>query len=271
MNVAVATGGLHANLRVFLIGGGISYRALFNWIRPSIYVPTMLGGPLFQILFFTYVGRYSGLRDDSFFVIGNAVQVCAMSTIYGMTMTLANERYFGTLSSLLATPANRLALFAGRAVAPILNGLVVSAFGFAVGWVLLDLAVPASALPALALVIVVTVASCTGLGMVLGSIGLRLRDVFFASNLAYFLMLLLCGVNVPVEELPGWLQALSTRLPLTHGIEAARALASGAAFGDITGTITKEAAIGLIYGLGAYGLFRFFEAQGRRAGALDTF
>src|SRR5207248_8835275 len=29
--------------RVFFIGGLISYRALFNWIRPYHYIPTMLG------------------------------------------------------------------------------------------------------------------------------------------------------------------------------------------------------------------------------------
>jgi hypothetical protein len=36
-------------LRVFLVGGGIAYRALFNWLHPAIYIPTMLGMPLFQI------------------------------------------------------------------------------------------------------------------------------------------------------------------------------------------------------------------------------
>ena len=35
-------------LRVFFVGGVISYRALFNWIRPAMYIPTMFGSPLFQ-------------------------------------------------------------------------------------------------------------------------------------------------------------------------------------------------------------------------------
>ena len=43
-----------------------------------MYTTTMLGSPLFQILF-TYLGRFAGLQDDTFFVVGNAVQVCAMS------------------------------------------------------------------------------------------------------------------------------------------------------------------------------------------------
>ena len=66
-----------AAARVFAVGGVISYRALFNWIQPGIYVTTMLGSPLFQILFFTYLGRYAGSEDDAFFIVGNAIQVAA--------------------------------------------------------------------------------------------------------------------------------------------------------------------------------------------------
>ena len=261
---------LRRDFRLFFVGGLISYRALFNWLHPKIYIPTMLGGPLFQILFFTNLGRFSGLETDSFFVVGNAVQVCAMSSIYGMTMTIANERYFGTLSSLLATPANRFALFLGRAVPPIANGILVSAFGFAVGIAFLDFRPPASSFGALAVIVLVTVVSCTALGMLLGSIGLRARDVFFASNLMYFLTLLLCGTNVPLETLPGWMQAVGRSLPLTHGIEAARSVAGGAALGDVSGLIRTEFLIGGAYALGAYVLFRVFEIEGRRRASLEA-
>lgn len=260
-----------ASLRVFWVGGRISYRALFNWISPGMYVTTMLGSPLFQILFFTYLGRFAGAEDDLFFVVGNAVQVSAMSGIYGMTMGIANERQFGTLSSLLATPASRLAIFSGRALPFIANGLVVSAFGFFVGWAFLGVSVAAGSIAALTVVVAVTAASCTGLGMLIGSIGLRARDVFFASNLVYFLMLLVCGVNVPVDALPGWLEAIGSALPLTHGIEAAREVAAGVALGDVAGLVATEAAIGAAYALAGYVLFRLFELEGRRHASLETY
>ena len=261
---------LRRAVRLFFIGGLISYRALFNWLHPKIYIPTMLGGPLFQILFFTSVGRFSGVESDSFFVVGNAVQVCAMASIYGMTMTIANERYFGTLSGLLATPANRFALFLGRAVPPIANGLFVSAFGFAVGLTFLDFRLPASSFAPLAAIVLVTVMSCTALGMLLGSIGLRARDVFFASNLMYFLTLLFCGTNVPLDVLPGWMQAVGRSLPLTHGIEAARRVAAGVPFGDVSSQVWTELSIGVVYAVGAYVLFRVFEFEGRRRASLEA-
>lgn len=260
-----------AAVRVFVVGGAISYRALFNWISPGMYVTTMLGSPLFQILFFVYLGRFAGSQDDSFFVVGNAIQVAAMSGIYGMTMGIANERQYGTLQPLLATPANRLAIFAGRALPFIVNGLVVSTFGFAVSWLLLDFRPADGSVPALGVAVVVTTSSCVALGLLIGSLGLRARDVFFGANLVYFLMLLVCGVNIANDDLPGWLAAVGRCLPLTHGIEAARGIAGGDSLGDVSGLLWTEALVGLAYATAAYGLFRFFEAEGRRRASFETF
>jgi len=234
-----------------------------------MYATTMLGSPLFQVLFFAYLGRFSRLQDDTFFVVGNAVQICSMAAIYGMTMGIANERNFQTLSPLLATPANRLALFLGRALPQIASGLFVSTFGFGVGLLLLDFHLGWSQIPPLALVLVVTVASCTCFGLLLGSIGLRARDVFFISNLVYFLMLLFCGVNVPLDALPGWMEAIGRSLPLTHGIEAARRLADGATLGGVAGLLGVELAIGAAYMALGYGLLRFFETMSRRHATLE--
>jgi ABC-2 type transport system permease protein len=258
-------------LRVFFVGGLISYRALFNWIRPYVYVPTMLGAPLFQILFFTYLGRYSHAGGgDAFFVVGNAVQVCGMSSVYGMTMAVANERWFGTLGPLLASPANRVAVFLGRGVPVFANGLLVSAFGFGVGALLLHFRPPAHSLPALALVVCLTTVSCTTFGMVLGCIGLRSKDFFFAANLAYFLMLLFCGVNIPLSALPGWMSAIGRALPLTHGIEAARRIAAGAGVAEVSGLLWTELAIAAAYAAAGYVFFRVLERSSRRSAVLDS-
>ncbi|HEY6030991.1 MAG TPA: ABC transporter permease, partial [Gaiellaceae bacterium] len=245
--------------RVFFIGGVIAYRGLFNWIRPAIYIPTMLGGPLFQMIFFTKLGQFAQAEDTAFYVVGNAVQVCAMSSIYGMTMAIANERNFRTLAPLLASPANRAAVFLGRGVPVLANGLVVSVFGFAVGIAFLGFRPAAHSLPALAAVVVVTAASCTAFGMLLGSIGLRAKDFWFAANMSYFLMLLFCGVNIPLSTLPGWMSAISRCLPLTHGIEAARRVAAGATLADVSHLVATELLVGACYAAAAFLLFRVLE------------
>jgi ABC-2 type transport system permease protein len=257
--------------RVFFIGGVIAYRGLFNWIRPSMYIPTMLIGPIFQILFFAYLGRYSRLQNDAFFVVGNAIQASAMSAVFAGTMTIANERSYQTLSPLLATPANRFAIFMGRSLPVMASGLVVSAWGFFMGRLLLDFHPSPSSIPALAVVVVVSVASCTAFGLTIGSVGMRARDGFMSANIAYYLMWLLCGVNIPLDALPGWLAQIGRLMPLTHGIAAGREVAAGAALSSVSGLVWTELGVGAAYAAIAFALVRWFEFEGRRRASLETY
>jgi len=258
------------NLRVFFVGGYLSYRALFNWMHWSYYIPTMLGAPLFQVLFFAYIGRFAEVKNDEFFVVGNAVQLSAMAGIYGTAMTVGGERWTQTLSPLMASPANRLPLFLGRSLPLIANGIVTSAFAFGVGWLLLDFEMSAGQIPALAVVVVASAFACTALGLTIGALGIRARDVFFLANLVVYLLVLLSGANIPLESLPNWMEQISRAIPLTHGIEAARAVADGATLGEVGSLVWTELGIGAAYAALGYTLFRAFELEGRRRASLET-
>ena len=252
-------GSLRAAWRVFWHGGLLSYGALFNWARPSIYIPTLIGGPTFQIFFFAALGSYATDRSPAYFAIGNAVQVSALAGVFGMTMAIANERWFGTLPALLATPANRAAVFAGRFMPFIVNGLLVSLYAFGLGVVFLGVRLAPGSLAVAGLALLVTVFSCTAIGALQGAISLRLRDGLFGANLVTMAILLFCGVNIPLAELPGWMQAIGNMLPFTHGVEAVRQAADGAGFDQVGGLIGIEALVGIAYAVLAFALFVLLE------------
>jgi ABC-2 type transport system permease protein len=258
-------------LRVFFVGGLTSYRALFRWLNPWVYVPIMLVYPIFQILFFAYLGRGAGLESDTFFLIGNAVSVTAVACLFGMGQVIGNERWFQTLPVLLSSPASRLALFLGRSLPTMLNAIFVSAFSLAVGAIVLGVTIPASAVEGLAFAILACSFSCTGLGLCFGALGLRGRNVLIFANLVDGLILVICGVNVPLQELPGWVQTISRGLPLTHGIEAARRVVAGASAGAVAHLLVVEVLIGIVYLLAGIALLRLFELEGRRTASLETF
>ena len=111
------------SLRIFFIGGLTAYRALFNWLSPWIFVPTLVIAPIFQILLFVYIGRSAGVQSDEFYVIGNAVQYASIPCLFAMTNAIAGERYQQTLTYILVTPAGRMPLFLGRALPVIANAL----------------------------------------------------------------------------------------------------------------------------------------------------
>jgi ABC-2 type transport system permease protein len=257
------------SLRIFFIGGLTSYRALFHWLTPWILIPTFLIAPLFQILLFVYIGRTAQLESDRFYVIGNALEYSAIPCLFAMGQTISGERWQQTLAFILGTPARRLPLFLGRALPVILNGMLVAAFGLAVGSAMLGVHIPLSAIAPLALVIVVTAFACTGLGLVNAALALRVREVAVASNIIFGLLLVFCGVNVPLHDLPVWMRTIAEGLPLTHGIRAARRLAEGASLASVQWLVLAELLIGCIYVVVGYLLLRALELESRRRATLQ--
>ncbi len=259
------------NLRLFWQGTLLSYIALFAWLRPVTYMASKILMPLAQILFFTFLGSYaSGGTNVDFYVIGNAIQIVAISGIYGVTFSIGGDRWAGTLPYLFATPANRLTLFFGRAFMHIIDG-ALGVF-IALGWGALLFGVDFSQtnFSALTLTILVTTLSTCGLGLLMGCLSLITANVMFVNNTVYFLLLIFSGANVALETLPNWMQAVSRALPLTRGIEASRALIAGGSLADISPLLLNELGIGFIYGIFGYFLFTWFELQAKKRGTLET-
>jgi ABC-2 type transport system permease protein len=258
------------NLRIFVLGGLTSYRALFTWLSPWILIPTFLISPLIQILLFAYVGRASGVGSDAFFLIGNAVLYTATPCLFAMSNTIGGERYQGTLPLLLASPARRIPLFLGRAVPVILNGFFVALFGLVSGALVLGVRLPLGSLGPLVLVVAVATFACTGLGLVTAALALRVRETAVLANVVFGLLMIFAGVNVPLSILPDWMAAAANWMPLTHGIGAAREVAAGRPLADTTPALAAEAGLGILYtGIGLV-MLAFFERESRRRATLDT-
>ena len=255
------------SVRIFFLGGLISFRALFSFLRPEIYIPSMLVAPIFQILLFVYIGRSAGLESDEFYVVGNAIQYAAVPCLFAMIFTISGERYQRTLGYLLVTPAPRLPLFLGRALPVVVNGFFVAVFSLVVGGVIVGIDVPASSVPALLLAALVSAFGCTGFGLLGAGVGLLLREQAVLANIMFGLLLVFTGANVPVDDLPGWMQAVSEVLPFTHGIEAARRIADGTALA--AGLLGWELLVGFVYVIAGYAFIRGAERASRRFATLE--
>ena len=255
--------------RIFLVGGLTSFRALFYWLTPWIYVPTVLVAPIFQILLFAYIGRSAGLESDKFYLIGNALQYASIPCLFAMAQMVGGERYQNTLSAILVSPAPRIPLFFGRSLPVVVNGAFVSAFSLLVGALVLGVHLPVSSLAPLLLVVVISAFSCTGLGLVNAAASLRIRENAVLSNVIFGFLLIFTGANVPLDDLPSWISTAAQGMPFTHAIKAARELAAGASLGDVRGLVGAELLIGAIYGVAGYSLLRWFEVLSRRYATLE--
>jgi ABC-2 type transport system permease protein len=256
--------------RVFFVGGTYAYRALFAWASPYAYVPIVLAQPIFQIVFFAYLGRAAHLEDDTFFVVGNGLQAISLPTIFGMLFTLDGERRGHTLMPLLATPANRVALVLGRSLPHMLNGIVVGTWGLVMGSVVLDTSIDVAAAGPLAAAIATAVVSCVGCGLVVGSLSLRYRNGIALGNGVSAFLLVCSGANIPRRSLPTAFRWIGDGLPLTHAIEAARRGVAGAELSSVASLLGVELLVGATYGAVGFLLIRVFERAGRRTASLDV-
>jgi ABC-2 type transport system permease protein len=256
--------------RLFWQGAILGYVALFHWLRPIQYAASKIVMPLAQMFFFVYLGTFAtGMDNASFYIVGNALQIAAVSGIYGVTMSIGGERNEGTLPYLFGTPANRMLIFLGRAFMNIMDGAFGVVIAFVWGVVLMGLDLSHANLGALALTIVITTLSTCGFGLLLGSLALVTVNVMFINNLVYFMLLILSGANVPLQSLPAWIQAVSSALPLTRGIAAARMLVEGASTAEVAPLLWGEFGIGLTYSLLGFLLFTLFEIEAKRRGTLE--
>lgn len=258
------------SLRIFFIGGLMSYRALFGWMNPWIFIPSLLISPVCQILLFAYIGRSAGVGNDEFYVIGNALNYAAIPCMFAMTFTIGGERFGQTLGLVLATPARRIPLFLGRSMPVIINGWFVAMFGVVVGTWLLDAHIPSDAWLQIALVVAVGSLASTGLGLVMGAINLVYRDGATMGNVFFLLLLIFTGTNVALDDLPGWMAAIGRCLPLSHAIEATRMLGDGATWAAVQGLVGTELLIGTIYLVIGLAAIRLFEHLSRTGATLDN-
>jgi ABC-2 type transport system permease protein len=260
------------NLRLFWQGALLSYVALFRWMRPYQYVASKILMPLAQMFFFVYLGTYAtGVDNKSFYIIGNALQIASVSGIYGMTFSIGGDRDNGTLGYIFGTPANRLVVFMGRAFMNIMDGAFGVVIAFAWGVILMGLDLSKTSIPALTITIFITTVSTCGLGLLLGCVALITVNVLFVNNFVYFLLLIFSGANVPLAELPAWIQSISYMLPLTRGIIAAREIVGGAGLMDVAPLLLGEFGVGLAYFFMGYILFAVFEVVAKRRGTLEVF
>lgn len=255
-------------MRLFFVTADYSFRALFHWLRPVPYLINRLLFPLVQLTFFALVGQYGGSQPLSYYLVGNAIGVATLST-FGVSQAVADERWQGTLSYLLASPAPRVPVFFGRAAYHIVDGLLNMAAAFALAVFVFGLRLPFEGLAGIALATIVATIALCGVGLLLGALAYIFLDAILLANWAMFILLLLTGMNVPLAELPGFAAAIGEALPLTRSIAAARLYAAGAPLDAGLALLAADLAIGAAYAVAGYVVFGWLETRSRIQGRLE--
>jgi ABC-2 type transport system permease protein len=248
----------------------LSYKALFSWLNPQVYLFVMVINPLSQLLFFSILVRvvYDGEGLPGY-VASNALLLCVMNSVFGIMTVVTSDRRMGTLQLVVASPANKGSLFLARSLFHILNGFFTAVLGFASGMLIFGLNISYQVFLPLIVVWIVSIFAACGLGLVIASFCLWSPSMHLWSNLLANLLLLLSSANYPRYVMPEWMTQISNLFPLTRGVEATKQLIN---VGDSSGVFIlmgEEFLLGTLFFVIGILLIRYAEFLARVRGTLE--
>jgi hypothetical protein len=147
--------------------------------------------PIALTLVFGSVGRYAqGTAAGP--VVGGMMIGVAFASVYGITLSIANERQFGTMGVWLATPQRLGTGIAVKALPHLVDGQLGALLTLGVACAAFGIGISPTRCAALLLCSVVAGLATAGFGVAIAACSVRFRDVFTAPNLAESL-LIVCG------------------------------------------------------------------------------
>jgi ABC-2 type transport system permease protein len=213
---------------------GIARRGLLKFLRtPQLVVLGTVQGAMFLLIFrYVFGGAIgSGGLDYVDFLVPGFVTAGILFSAIGAATGVAEDLQQGFIDRLRSLPIPRSAVLAGRALADTAMqvwGLVITvAIGFAVGFRIHGSL--AEALAAFGLLVVLGFA----FEWLFITLGLFTGTAQAAQGLAFLVIVMpltfVSSAYVPVESMPGWLQAVAEHQPITVMVDAVRALTQGPA------------------------------------------
>jgi ABC-2 type transport system permease protein len=226
---------------------------------------------LSQMAFFVFVGLF--IRGPSvvpFIAIGNALQTVSWNTVFSVINITSHDKWDGTLPLVLATPASRLPLFIGRAMIHVFDGMLSVAVSFFFAAYIFKVDFGQANWLALVLTVFVTALTMAGFGLLIGGLSFYFREPLIFANIFLFTLLIFCGINFPVQDLPQFVQPVSYAIPLTYGVSAARSAIAGASLFEITSFLGPQILVGSVAIALGYIFFRSFENVARKTGRIEA-
>ena len=262
---------MRAALRQFFSGARVSWGIYLANLRPAVFFFATIPRTLFQALFFVFLAQAAGGSDlAKFALIGNAVHVAAFMAIIFIAGAIEMEKWSGTLAFVIAAPTKWLPSMIGRSMADYTHALFNSAI---ILFVFIPFFAPGTLLTNLlrsAPLFILTLASVSTLGWIVGALALPVRWGTTIANIVGYIMLLVCGINLPLQALPEVVQQIAHWIPLTNGVLAIRAVVDGSSYMSVLPLIGRELLVGMIFGIIGWQAFQYRLNVTRKTGAFEV-
>jgi ABC-2 type transport system permease protein len=216
----------------------------------------------FPLLFMFVLNTLFGEDAAGFFTPAIIVFSVITATFTNLAMTVAIARDQGILKRVRGTPLPTWAYLAGRIGHAVLVGALLVVIVAAFGAALYGVPVPWGAVPAVLVVLFVSAAAFSALGLALAGVMPNADAAPAVVNAVALPVLFLSNVFIDMSNAPGWLDTVSHVLPVRHFADAMLELYGSSGVAAVpwfeVGVIALWGIVGVVLAL------RFFSWEPRR-------
>lgn len=227
------------------------------------------------------LGSYSSILEKTigsgdyigFVLVGLIFWNISLRSIGDLAAGINRDNMTGTIEQILIAPSRNWFLISGRSIASVIITLtflifitvpLILIFSIDLNWDILPLAI----------ILIFTFIGIQGFSLILVGIQFLVRNIGQFIQLLNFIFLYLCGIIFPVELLPNGISFVSHLLPITYGLESARAIL----LGNMTFKIFIESSLfykltiqSVIYYLIGIAMYYYFITIARKKGVLGKY
>jgi len=177
---------------------------------------------------------------------GVMAMVTVMAVMMGLAGSVAREKETGTLDGLLVAPIARGSIVMGKTFAQTVRGLAQGAMVLAIAMVFFGVRVYGNFV-LLVVMLILGIFSFVGLGILISAMVEEQETAMTIMMTVTFPMLFLSGAFFPLQQMPGFMQAISKVVPLTYVVEGLRqVMVLGAGFTQVLRPVLILLAFGAI-------------------------
>lgn len=252
-----------------------------SWFIPRLIWPVILPfGYLFTAKALSGTGSNSlaafksvaGTADyTTYMLIGTTIWMWINTMLWNFGTSLRVEQMRGTLESNWLCPIPKISLLLGYSLFQLMTSMIFIVTSIIEFKFFYNFKFVGSPLLAL-LIITISIPVVYGIGFIFASLVMWAKEANSMVFLVRGIMTIFCGITYPLAVLPNWMRHISEFIPLTHSINALRAIiSSGATISDVKREVYILLISGVILMLLGILAFNYTQKKVKDSGSLGYY
>jgi len=238
------------------------------WAVPFIFQGNALVGGMESEAFSKLTGTTQFMP---YILIGAVLNTYVLSALYGMSNSLREESYWGTLELILGSPCSKIPILLGKALNEAVTSTIFAVMQIFICVIIFGLDVAVNQILPIMLIVILLMLGLYGLSIALAGITIQIKQSHSLIHTIEYLFYLFSPVRYPVNINP-WIRMVSLVIPLTYALIVVRGIMLlDKSLINLWQNVVILLAIdiGLIV-LGYY-IFFYIEKRARKSGIISTY